>query len=177
MLCAQPLCSQEPSCPSCTIRKLPVSFRHSQNFPLQNVSPADLEAKVHGKPVKILSLVPDPRPHRLVLILDASGSMGASITQKSGGEILTAAEWHGSSAALSASAEAKGKSEETLHRLYQIIVQDGLLEVELPAPLTRNERWELRFSSAARQRWKNAQITYPDTLLSCSAEVSGTGRN
>src|SRR5262249_15251576 len=64
--------------PPCTTRRLPVSFRDAQNVPLQNVSVDDLEAKIHGKPAKILSLTPDPRPHRLVLIMDASASMGMS---------------------------------------------------------------------------------------------------
>lgn len=307
-------------------RKLPVSFRDAQNLPLQNVSVSDLEAKMHGKPLKIISLTPDARPHRLVIVMDASGSMGSSageaplwnmelslarhffemnrarfpialiifnehgndvidfmkgnsavgdklwriaqdhdyikahingrtalrdailqgiqllnhpnsadavyvlsdggdnlsrestaefdlrlavssvrvfavlvyqrlgfrnrtpeelngpnelvdITRKSGGEILTAAEWQGKSVALSANAEARVKSEETLQRLYHAIVQDSLLEVELPAPLTKNERWELKLSSDARQRWKKAQITYPDTLTNCKAEISGSGRN
>lgn len=303
-----------------------MSFRDAQNLPLQNISANDLEAKLHGKQVKIVSLTPDARPHRLVVLMDASGSMAAGlndrplwnlelslarhffevnrerfpialiifnehgnemidfmkgnsavgeklariaedrdyikahvngrtalrdailqgiqmlnhpnsgdavyvltdggdnisresgselnrrlavssvrvfaillyqnlgnrsrtpeelngptelvdITRKSGGEILTAAEWHGSSIALSANAEARVKSEETLQRLYHAIVQDNLLEVELPSALTKNERWELKLSRDARQRWKNAQITYPDTLVSCNAEVSGSGRN
>src|SRR5215472_2644573 len=38
------------------------------------------------------------------------------IAGKSGGEILTAAEWHGKSVALGANVEAKVKSEETLYR-------------------------------------------------------------
>jgi len=54
-----------------------VSFRDAQNLPLLNVSISDLEARVHGKPVRIVSLEPDPRPHRLVLVLDISGSMGS----------------------------------------------------------------------------------------------------
>jgi hypothetical protein len=101
----------------------------------------------------------------------------AEIAQKSGGEILTAAEWHGGSVALSANAEAKVKSDETLNRLYQVILGDSLLEVELPFPIAKSEHWELKLSSAARRQWKNAQITYPDTLISCNAEVSGSGRN
>src|SRR5215467_5407890 len=99
------------------------------------------------------------------------------IAGKSGGEILTAAEWHGKSVALSANVEAKVKSEETLYRLYQAILQDSLLEAELPAPLGKNERWALKLSNAARQRWKNAKITYPDTLIRCNAEVSGSSPN
>ncbi len=73
--------------------------------------------------------------------------------------------------------DAKVRSEETLNRLYQTILQDSLLEVELPFPIARNERWELKLSSAARRQWKNAQITYPDTLISCNAEVFGSGRH
>jgi len=328
-LAALTLCIQQSGSQGqpCTRRKLPVSFRDAQNLPLENISVNDLEAKAHGKPVKILSITPDPRAHRLVLVMDASGSMGASnrgetplwklelslarhffetnqerfpialvifnehgnevidfmkgnsavgeklsriaedrdyikahvngrtalrdailqgvqllnhpnsadavyiltdggdnlsrqspsefsrrlavssvrvfaillyqslgnrnrtteeangpaelaeITQKSGGEILTAAEWQGNRVALSANAEARVKSEETLYRLYQAIVRDSLLEVELPATLIKNERWELKLSSAARQRWKKAQITFPDTLISCLEEVSDSGRN
>jgi len=307
------------------MRKLPVYFRDAQNLQLQNVSITDLEANLHGKAVKVVSLAPDPRPRRLVLILDTSGSMGsiqgepalwnlelslawhffesnrqrariamllfgdqvhdlidfsqgndavaeklrqvaedrkyvktqikgrtalrdavfqgiqlldhpssadavyvltdggdnashqsaseldrrlavtsvrlfavllqklgnrsrtpeelsgpgelAEIAQKSGGEILTAAQWYGKSVALSANAESKMKSEETLLRLYQAIVQDSLLEIELPFPISKSERWELKLSSAARRQWKNAKITYPDTLVSCNAEVFGLGRN
>jgi len=321
-LCIQPVRSQETGC---TARKLPVYLRDAQNLPLQNVSISDLKAKLHGKPVKIVSLKPDPRPHRLVLIIDTSASMGsleeqplwnlelslawhffesnhervsiamlffndqvhdlidfsqgnaavaeklrqvaedrdyvkqqvkgrtalrdaifrgiqlldhpssadavyvltdggdnasqqsasaldrrlavtsvrvfavllyqklgnrnrtpeelngpnelAEITKKSGGEILTAAQWQGKSITLSADAEAKVKSEETLHRLYQAIVQNSLIEVELPFPISKNERWELELSSAARHQWKNAKLTYTDTLVSCDAEVFGLGRN
>src|SRR5215469_612561 len=323
LLCIQPVWSQDPPC---TTRKLPVSFRDSQNLPLQNISITDLEAKLHGRPVKIVSLAPDPRPRRLVLILDTSGSIGsiegepalwnlelslawhffeanrerakiamlffgdevhdvtdfaqgnaavgeklrqvsedskyvkkqikgrtalrdaifqgiqlldhpssadavyvmtdggdnsshqsaselgrhlavtsvrrfavvlypklgnrrqapeevsgpqelAEIAQRSGGEILTAAQWHGKNVALSANAESKVKSEETLERLYQAIVQNSLLEVELPFPSSKSERWELKLSSAARRQWKNAKITYPDTLVSCYAEVFGLDHN
>ncbi len=311
---------------TCLRRGLPVALRDKQNLPIENISVADLEAKVHGKPIKILSLAPDPRPHRLVLILDASGSMGstagepalfalefalawhffevnrqksqiallifndkvtemvdfaqgnsavgdrlrqissdrnyvktnvkgrtalrdtileglqllghpssadalyvlsdggdnaskrsaANITQrlavtsvrlfavllrqpvgyrnrtpeelsgpdelseiagKSGGEILTAAAWNGKQIALSADSEAKLKSQETLARLYQAILGDNLLEIELPFPIAKNEQWELKFSAGARRQWKGAQITYPTTLISCNSEVSGSGRH
>lgn len=101
----------------------------------------------------------------------------AEITRKSGGEILTAAQWQGKGFTLSADAEAKVKLEETLHRLYQAIVQNSLIEVELPFPISKNERWELDLSSAARHQWKNAKVTYTDTLVSCDAEVFGLGRN
>jgi VWA domain-containing protein len=54
---------------------IPVSFRDAQNMPIHDVSPADLVATLQGEPVRILSLAPDQRPHRVVLVLDSSGSM------------------------------------------------------------------------------------------------------
>jgi Mg-chelatase subunit ChlD len=321
-LCTRAVGAQEVTCPR---RALPVALRDRQNLPIQNISVADLEAKVHGKAIKILSLAPDLRPHRLVLILDASGSMGstagesplfalefalarhffevnrhmsqiallvfnnnvteavdfaqgnsgvgdklqqissdhnyvktnvkgrtalrdaileglqllghpnsadalyvltdggdnaskrsaADVTQrlavtsvrlfavilrqevgyrnrapeelsgpdelseiagKSGGEILSTAAWHGKQIALSADSEAKLKTQETLARLYQTILGDSLLEIELPFPIAKNEHWELKLSDGARRHWKGAQITYPTTLISCNSEVSGAGR-
>jgi Mg-chelatase subunit ChlD len=313
-LCIGTLGAQDFSCPR---RFLPVALRDNQNLPIENVLVADLEAKVHGKPIKMLSLAPDPRPHRLVLILDASGSMGstagesplfalefalarhffevnrqrsqialllfnnhvteaidfaqgnsavgdklqqissdynyakanvkgrtalrdsilaglqllghpssadalyvltdggdnasersaAEVTQrlavtsvrlfavllrqeggyhnrppdesdpdelsqmarKSGGEILSAAAWHGKQMALSADSEAKLKSQETLARLYQTILGDKLLEIELPFPIAKNEQWELKLSDSARRQWKGTHITYPTTLVKCSS--------
>ncbi|HKV26627.1 MAG TPA: vWA domain-containing protein [Candidatus Acidoferrum sp.] len=310
----------------CTSRKMAVSFRDGQNLPLGNVSVADLEAKLHGKQVKLVSLAPDSRPHRIVLVIDNSGSMAteegdpalwplgislathffqenreraqiailffnsqvtdevhfaqgnpavgeklqqvaqdphyershirgktalrdaifqatllldhptsadaiyvltdggdnashesaaeldrrlavtsvrvfavllyrgppyrdrtpeeetgprdlADMAHKTGGEILTAAEWRGKRVALSANADARVNSEEMLNRLYKTIFQDQLLEIELPSPIKLNERWELHFSKAARHQYKNSRIVYPDTLISCDAEVYGAGRN
>jgi hypothetical protein len=323
VFCIHPLDAQEQPC---TTRKLPVSFHDAQNLPLQNFSVSDVEGKIHGKPVKIVSLEADPRPHRVVLILDSSGSMSSvedelplwnlgvslarnlfdmnrqraqlamlvfndqvteetdfsrgnsvvgeklqqiaenrdfvkthikgktalrdailqailmldhptsadavyvltdagdnashnsveelsrrlavtsvrvfavllqrylpyrnrtpeeemgpqdlsAIAHKSGGEILTAAEWRGKNVALSANADAKLKSQEMLNRLYQTIFEDSLLEVELPFPIKTNEHWELKLSNAARHDWKNVRIIYPDTLIGCNAEIFGSGRN
>jgi hypothetical protein len=56
ILCIHPIEAQEQPC---TTRKLPVSFRDAQNLPLQNFSVSDLEAKVHGKPVRIVSIEAD----------------------------------------------------------------------------------------------------------------------
>jgi len=314
--CIRPVGAQDLPC---SRRVLPVALRDRESLPIQNFSVVDLEARVHGKPIKILSLAPDPRPHRLVLVLDASGSMGstaeetplfalefplaqhfyevnrqrsqiallifnkhitetvdfaqgnaavgdklkqissdhyypktsvkgttalydtmlagldllahpssadslyvltdagdnaskhsaadvtqrlavtrvrlfavllrkvigyrnrtpeevtgpeelANIAGKSGGEILSAADWHGKQIALSADPEAKRKSQETLARLYQTILGDQLLEIELPFPIARDERWELRLSDPARQKWKGAHITYPTTLAKCNSE-------
>lgn len=311
---------------ACQHRTLPVSFRDARNLPIQDVTIADLVAKVHGKPIKIVSLAPDLRPHRLVLSLDTSGSLGSpavgerptwklefdlarhffeanrqksqiallffndkvnsvidfsqgnsaienkfqqiandrdfvkknvkgktalrdailqgvqllehptsadalyvltdggdnvsthsgtdvskrlevtsvrlfamllqpetrhhsrppeeetgpqelsEISRKSGGEILSAASRHGDQVALSANPDAKLKTEETLSRLYQTILQDSLLEIELPSPIAKNEHWELKLSTMARRQRKGVQITYPDTLISCDSEVAGAGR-
>jgi len=313
-LCTGTIGAQDFSCPR---RTVPIALRDKENLPIENVSVADIEAKVRGKPVKMLSLAPDLRPHRVVVIVDASGSMGstaaepplfalefalawhffevnrqtsqiallvfnshvtevvdfaqgnsavgdklqqissdhsyaknvkgktalrdtilaglqllrhptsadalyvltdggdnasernsADVTQrlaassvrlfgvllrqevgyrnrppdesdpdelsemasKSGGEILTAAAWHGKQMALSADSEAKLKSQETLARLYQTILGNKLLEIELPFPIAKNERWELRLSDGARRRWIGTHITYPTTLMKCNSE-------
>ena len=315
-LCTAALAAQDSSC---LRRTLPIALRDEQNLPIQNFSVADLQAKLHGKSVKILSISPDTRPHRVVLILDASGSMGSTqsepplfaleialarhfsdankqrsqiallifnndvtetvnfaqgnsavgdkllhifgdhnyvktnikgktalrdtilaglqllehpssadslfvitdggdnaskhsvadlrqrlaatsvrlfavllrkevgyrnltheemlgpeelseITGNSGGEILTAAAWHGKQIVLSADSEAKLKAQETLTRLYQTILGDQLLEIELPFPAAKDERWELKLSDRSRREWKGTHITYPTTLAKCGAE-------
>ena len=314
-LCARTIAAQDPSC---LRRVVPVALRDEQNLPIQNVSISDLEARVHGEPVKILALAPDPRPHRLVLILDASGSMGSTagepplfalevvlarhfsqanrqrsqmallifnnnvteavdftqgnsavgdklqqivgdhnyvkinvkgrtalrdailaglhllehpgssdalyvltdgvdnaskhsaadlrhqlaatsvrlfavllskeadrnrtpmelsgpdelseIVRKSGGDILSAAAWHGKQIVLSANSDTKLRPEETMARLYQTILGDQLLEIELPSSMAKEERWELKLSDSARRQWKGAHITYPTTLAKCSSE-------
>ena len=306
---------------SCQRRIIPVAFRDAQNLPIQSISTVDLEGKIHGKALNILSLSPDPRPHRLVLILDMSGSMGqvgggtppwhlevvlarhffmvnreksqfallifndkvkelidfsrgnsavadtlerigdrqfvrkelkgktalhdailqglelldhpgsadalyvltdagdnssihsrsdvmrrlaltsvrlfailmegdmgyrnrtpeetsgpgelSEIAEKSGGQILTVAEGRGDKVALSANINGKTKTQDTLIRLYQTILQNNLLEIELPFSISKDERWELRLSDSARHKWKGAQITYPKVLVSCSSEALG----
>jgi hypothetical protein len=93
----------------------------------------------------------------------------SKMARKSGGEILSAAAWHGKQMALSADSEAKLKSQETLTRLYQTILGDKLLEIELPFPIAKNEEWELRLSDSARRQWKGTHITYPTLLVKCSS--------
>jgi hypothetical protein len=94
----------------------------------------------------------------------------SKIAGKSGGEILSAAAWHGTQMALSADSGAKLKSHETLVRLYQTILGNGLLEIELPFPIAKNEHWELKLSDSARRLWKGSHITYPTTLVKCNSE-------
>jgi len=47
----------------------------SNGSSIAGLTPKDFEAKVRGKDVKILAIAPDMRPHRLVLIVDASPSL------------------------------------------------------------------------------------------------------
>jgi Mg-chelatase subunit ChlD len=60
---------------SCLHRTLPVTVRDSHGLRFHGPTPADFQAKFRGKPVKILAIRPDKRPHRLVILLDTSGSM------------------------------------------------------------------------------------------------------
>jgi hypothetical protein len=104
------------------------------------------------------------------------GAELSEIAVNSGGEILTAVELRGSSIVLSAG-NGKSTAQETLTHLYRTVLQDSLLEVELPFPIVKTEHWELILSDEARGRWKDVRITYPRTLSSCIAEGSGAGRN
>jgi hypothetical protein len=60
---------------SCLRRIVPVTVMGSAGRPIFDVVPADFQARFRGKPVKILSIVPDKRPRRIVILLDTSGSM------------------------------------------------------------------------------------------------------
>ena len=316
------------SCPAngqdsaCRHRTIPVAFRDAQDLPIHDLSPADLEAKFHGRSVKILSLAADTRPHRVVLALDASGSMGiaeyntrsawllepllaadfyatvrdrshlalhtfneqvneigefssdnssfervlqkindrnyaktsvkgrtafrdavlralqlfdhptsadsvliltdgggdnfsrqnrsallqgledssvrlffilipseqhgyrnrfpqdsdlvdlSTLARSTGGEILSAAQWQGQKVILARNSNEKITTEEALRRLYQTIVQNQLLEIELPDPGGKRAQFELRLTASALKRWRNAQLTYPETLSGCGRETS-----
>jgi hypothetical protein len=61
---------------SCLRRTLPLTLENAQGFPLDGLSTADVETKFPAAgTVKVLSIVPDERPHRIVILVDASGSM------------------------------------------------------------------------------------------------------
>ncbi|HTF23429.1 MAG TPA: VWA domain-containing protein [Candidatus Limnocylindria bacterium] len=310
---------------SCSHRSVSVYVQDSQGSPITGLVPADFEAKAHGKPVKILSITPDSRPHRLLLIVDTTHSMNnaetgeppgepprwrwqialaqhffkqnrqkaqiallifskqindvvdfsqgnaavdvklqeaakgydnlrndptkgtatlhdailqglqlfdhtssadaiyvlsdavenntathdfgaviqrliamevrlfavllqreigyrnktaeevlgpeelSEIARKSGGAILSTAEWHNDRVSLSANANGKATTQETLTRLYQAILQRSLLELELPFPLEKNESFQLKLSDSARHQWKGAQIIYSDSLIGCGS--------
>jgi hypothetical protein len=60
---------------ACLHRTIPVGVEDSNGVPIRGLTTADFRGKLRGNPVKILSIVPDDRPHRIVILLDASGSM------------------------------------------------------------------------------------------------------
>jgi hypothetical protein len=60
---------------SCLHRTLALNVDDSQGLPVRGLSPADFQAKLRVGPPKILSIVPDDRIHRIVILIDASGSM------------------------------------------------------------------------------------------------------
>jgi len=63
---------------SCLRRIVSVAVADRNWVPVPDLKPVDFRAGYRGKPVKILSVVPDNRPHRIVIVLDASGSLGPS---------------------------------------------------------------------------------------------------
>jgi hypothetical protein len=61
---------------SCVHRTLPVAVLDANGRVIHGLSPSDFSAKVHGRDARIISISLDKRPHRIVILLDASGSMG-----------------------------------------------------------------------------------------------------
>jgi hypothetical protein len=95
----------------------------------------------------------------------------SEIARKSGGAILSTAEWHKDRVSLSANADGKATTQETLTNLYQAILQDSLLELELPFAVEKNESLQLKLSDSAHDRWKGAQILYPESVVGCRANT------
>ena len=60
---------------SCLRRTFSVTAVDAVRKPMEGLTPADFEARFHGQPVHILSVAPDNRPRRIVVLLDASASM------------------------------------------------------------------------------------------------------
>jgi hypothetical protein len=63
---------------SCRHRIVPLSVYDSEGRTVTDLKPSDFEGKYRGQPVTILSIVPDDRPHRVVILLDSSGGMLAA---------------------------------------------------------------------------------------------------
>lgn len=59
----------------CLHRTRPLSIIDKERRLIRLSDPSELEGKVGGQPVKILSIKPGERPHRIVILLDTSGSM------------------------------------------------------------------------------------------------------
>ena len=60
---------------TCLHRTLPLSFDVPAGFASTQLPLTDFRATLKSQPVKILNIAPDERPHRIVILLDASGSM------------------------------------------------------------------------------------------------------
>lgn len=60
---------------SCVHRTLTLNVFNSSGGLVRGLEPSDFEAKLGGKAVKILSVKPDERPHRIAVLLDTSGAV------------------------------------------------------------------------------------------------------
>jgi hypothetical protein len=89
------------------------------------------------------------------------------IAQKSGGAVLAAAEWQDNRVVLATYAEEKATAQETLKKLYQAILRDSLIEIELSSPIEKNGSFDLNLSSLARTKWKHTRIAFPSTIIGC----------
>jgi hypothetical protein len=62
---------------TCLHRTVSVIVTDRNWAPIAGLNPADFRGEFRGRPVKILSVVPDNLPHRIVIVLDASGSFAS----------------------------------------------------------------------------------------------------
>lgn len=69
---ARPAIGQDTAC---IHRSLPLNVFNGNAGLVRGLEPADFQGKMGGKVVKILSVKPDQRPHRIVVLLDTSGAV------------------------------------------------------------------------------------------------------
>ena len=62
---------------ACLRRTVSVTVNDRNWSPIPGLNAADFHGEFRGRPVKILSVVPDILPHRIVIVLDASESVGS----------------------------------------------------------------------------------------------------
>lgn len=72
LLCASSRRAQDSAC---FRREVPVSFSDSKSNPMVEAQAQNLRAEIHGNSAHIVSLSPPDHPHRMALVIDASGSM------------------------------------------------------------------------------------------------------
>jgi hypothetical protein len=66
----------------CLNQTLPISVRDGDGKPIRGLAPSDFDAKIHGEHATVLSVEPDMRPHRLVILLDTSASMAGDMLSR-----------------------------------------------------------------------------------------------
>jgi von Willebrand factor type A domain len=71
-LCASSTRAQDSAC---LRREVPVSFSDNKSNPIVEAQAQNLRAEIHGNSAHIVSLSPPDHSHRMVLLIDASGSM------------------------------------------------------------------------------------------------------
>ncbi len=78
---------------NCQRRIIPVSVADQNGSPVRDLTAADFQATFGGKPVKIVSVLPDDHPHRIVILIDASGSMRGGTGRRWGTTAAAAQEF------------------------------------------------------------------------------------
>ncbi len=61
---------------------------------------------------------------------------------------------------------------DVLVSLYRLMLENYLLEVELPAPVDKWRGWKLEISKEKRRQLKNAAVAYPHELGPCSQPIA-----
>src|SRR4029077_6548521 len=59
----------------CLRRVVPVNVVLSESTRVRDLETENFKASIHGTPLKIISVTPELKPRRIMIVLDASGSM------------------------------------------------------------------------------------------------------
>ncbi len=93
LLAALPTSGQAPE-DSCLRRTVFANVVDRDGYPIAGLTAENFQGKFLGEPVKILSVKPDSRPTRIVILLDASGSMRGKDSQHSKWKLATVVAAH-----------------------------------------------------------------------------------
>jgi von Willebrand factor type A domain len=123
----------------CAIRTLPVSVQDMEGNQIHGLLPVDFVARIRGKPLRILSIAADTRPHRLVILLDTSASMRDSLWNFAVKLALNAAESSGPGVHLALVLFGKDVNEVEDFSDGNAAVIDRLKEISSDADFTKKE--------------------------------------
>ena len=134
---------------SCLHRTLPLNVKYSGGLMVEGLRAEDLQTKSRAG-VKILSIAPDDRPHRIVILLDASESQRA--------------RWRDALASAASLAETRLPNTEMALLVFNDQIRDQVDFSQAQSAITAHLR-ELRSNTAVSRQLVSGKTALYDALL------------